>query len=302
MQAIDVALRRHRRAGRQRARLLRRRHAARLRDGGDEGERRGQGGERHAAHHAARFLRPRRDRRAGDRGEHRRARGGDRQGRRHGGQGARAHVLVAARQRPHLVVRRQQLPQGQEPAGVRPAVLERATAPTCPGPMFCWYVRNTLPREQPARAGQDDPVRRPRGPVRDRRPRVRLRVARGPHRALAHGLRDRRSCSAATTRSCWARAGTSPAWSIRRRRTSAITGSAAMPAPIPSTGSRPRATCPEAGGRCTASGWRGRAAARSPRPPKLGSKRHRRLRPAPGRYVVEKAERRSPGRARRNPG
>ena len=44
-----------------------------------------------------------------------------------------AQVLVAARQRPDLALRRQQLPEGQGAAGLRPAVLERATTPTCRG-------------------------------------------------------------------------------------------------------------------------------------------------------------------------
>ena len=68
-----------------------------------------------------------------------------------------------------------------------------------------------LSREQPARAGQDDPVRRARRPVRHRRAGVHL--LRRARTTSCRGARPTRrsTCSPATTRSCSARAATSPA-------------------------------------------------------------------------------------------
>ena len=49
------------------------------------------------------------------------------------GSGTRLRVPDAARQRPDLALRGQQLPEGQVARRLRPAVLERRRAPTCPG-------------------------------------------------------------------------------------------------------------------------------------------------------------------------
>ena len=133
MKAIDVAREISRRRQGQHARLLRRRHAARLRAGGDQ---------RRAAKRTAAsmtLLTTMLD--FSDTGEigllvdetivaTREA--GDRHGRRCcTGKELALRLLVAARQRPDLAVRRQQLPQGQGAAGVRPALLELRRRPTC---------------------------------------------------------------------------------------------------------------------------------------------------------------------------
>ena len=59
-----------------------------------------------------------------------------------------------------------------------------------PGPMFCWYLRNTYLENKLREPGGTDPVRRAGRPGRGRRAGVPLRLARGPHRALADGLRE----------------------------------------------------------------------------------------------------------------
>ena len=81
--------------------------------------------EHDAAHRDARLLRHGRDRPDGVGIERGVARAGDRSRRAAEGKGARVRVLVAARQRPDLAVRRQQLPQGQGAARLRHAVLEQ---------------------------------------------------------------------------------------------------------------------------------------------------------------------------------
>ena len=81
-----------------------------------------------------------------------------------------------------------------------------------PGPMFCWYVRNTLPGEQAARAGRRTVQRgEPVDLGSIERADVPLRVQGGPHRAVEDGATRARSCCRATSRSCSARAATSPA-------------------------------------------------------------------------------------------
>ncbi len=110
---------------RQRARLLRRRHAARLRAGGARRPRRPQRRERDAAHHDARFRGSGRHRRLRVARAARRARAGAARRPAHPRQRARRRVREPARQRPRLELRRQQLPEGRDAAGVRPALLER---------------------------------------------------------------------------------------------------------------------------------------------------------------------------------
>ena len=67
------------------------------------------------------------------------------------GQGARVHVLVAARQRPDVAVRGQQLPQGQGAAGVRPAVLELGQHQPARPDVLLVHAQH-VPREQSARS------------------------------------------------------------------------------------------------------------------------------------------------------
>ena len=64
------------------------------------------------------------------------------------------HVQPAALQRPDLVERRQQLPDGREAAGLRPAVLEQRRHPHVPRRPQLVPAQH-LCREQPDRAGQD---------------------------------------------------------------------------------------------------------------------------------------------------
>ena len=117
-------------------------------------------------------------------------------------------------------------------------------ATNLPGPMFCWYVRHTYLQNDLREAREDDAVRRAGRPGRHRFPDVHLCVARGPHRAVEDAPTSRRAFCRARTASCWARAGTSPASSIRRARTSATTGPADRRAAMPETGWQRRAEDP----------------------------------------------------------
>ncbi len=69
------------------------------------------------------------------------------------GQRARVCVLLAARQRPDLAIRRQQLPEGQGAAGVRSAVLERGRHQSARADVLLVRPQH-VPGEQLARAGQ----------------------------------------------------------------------------------------------------------------------------------------------------
>ena len=59
-----------------------------------------------------------------------------------------------------------------------------------PGPMFCWYLRNTYLENKLREPGAHHPARRAGRPRRDRRADVRLRVQGRPHRAVEDGLRE----------------------------------------------------------------------------------------------------------------
>ena len=69
--------------------------------------------------------------------------GGDRQGRRAQGQRAGAGVRLAAGQRPDLALRRQGLPARARPRPPFDLLYWNSDDTNLPGPMFCWYVRNT---------------------------------------------------------------------------------------------------------------------------------------------------------------
>ena len=88
-----------------------------------------------------------------DESAHRGARGGDRQGRHPAGRGTRLDVQRAARQRPGLALRGQQLPDGRRAGGLRPALLERRQHQPA-GPDVLQLRAQHLPREQAARAGR----------------------------------------------------------------------------------------------------------------------------------------------------
>ena len=123
--AIDQVARHHRQQYRQRARLLRRRHAARVRAGGAGGAACQSGRQRDVPDHHARFHRPRRHRRLHLARRARRARAHAAVGRARPGQRTRKRIREPARERTGLELRRRQLSQGSDAARVRPAVLER---------------------------------------------------------------------------------------------------------------------------------------------------------------------------------
>ena len=156
------------------------------------------------------------------RSRRRAARDDDRRGRHLSGQRARLRVPDAARQRPDLAVRRQQLPQGQDAGGLRPAVLERRRDQPA-GPMYAWYLRNMylennlcVPNrlsmcDEPVDLGQIDMP-------------TYVLATQEDHIVPWRSAYRTTGSSAARPSSCWAPAATSPASSIRRRRTSAATG------------------------------------------------------------------------------
>ena len=79
-----------------------------------------------------------------------------------------------------------------------------------PGPMFCWYLRNTYLENKHARARRHHRSSASRSTWRHRRADVRLRVQGRPHRAVEVAPTRARSCCRATSSSCSARAATSP--------------------------------------------------------------------------------------------
>ena len=174
--------------------------------------------QRHLPRDDARLRRPRADRRVRRRAMRRGARGGHRPGRHPAGRRARVRLLQPARQRPGLALRRQQLPEGRAAGRVRPAVLERRQHQPARADVLLLPAQH-VPREQAARA------RRARRTAACRStwarsscrpscsPRARTTSCRGARRTAALRL-----LGGETRRSCSARAATSPAWSIRRRR------------------------------------------------------------------------------------
>src|SRR3954451_20587208 len=110
--------------GREHLRLLRRRDAAWLRGRRHGRARRRPARQRHAAHHHAGLRRHRRDRHHGRRELRADPRGDHRPGRDLARQGACLRVLDVAGERPDLVLRGQQLPEGRDPRRLRSPVLE----------------------------------------------------------------------------------------------------------------------------------------------------------------------------------
>ena len=163
-------------------------------------------------------------------------------------------------------------------------------ATNLPGPMFCWYVRHTYLQERPARSRQDDPVRRAGGPGRHRLPDVRLRLARGPHRAVEERLRVH-----------------APPEAARHRFVLGASGHIAGVINPPSKNKRnywaggPEGSDPEtwlAGAQKIPGSWwpdwsawlARNAGEQVPAPKAAGTAKYRVIEPAPGRYVKEKAE------------
>ena len=213
MQAIDVARDITRRRPGQHAGLLRRRHPARQRARGDA--RRAARSRRRqpdAADDDARFLRHRRDRPAGRRAGRRGARS-DASAAAACCTGRSSRSVFAALRANDLIwpyVVNSYL-KGKAPPAFD-LLYWNGDDTNLPGPMFCWYLRNTYLREQPARARRHGAVRRAGRPVarstcrRSSTPRARTTSCRG-RRAYASTRAARRRRHA----SCSAPAATSPA-------------------------------------------------------------------------------------------
>ena len=193
--------RRHRRrardhaiGGRQRPRLLRRRHAAGVRACGAGCARDEDRCERHVPDDAAGLRRSRRDRRLHfarfARGARAGADGGPARSWKRTGQ----RVREPAPERPRVELRRQQLPEGALAARLRPAVLEwrfeqpsRADVRVLP--------EAPLSEERAARARRADDARRIDRPRAHRASHVRIRVAGRSHRPVARRVRDARDAA-----------------------------------------------------------------------------------------------------------
>ena len=63
-----------------------------------------------------------------------------------------------------------------------------------PGPMYCWYLRNTYLENNLVEPGKLHGLRREGRPRRDRRADLHLRLARGPHRAVGGRLPQHAAC------------------------------------------------------------------------------------------------------------
>ena len=138
------------------------------------------------------------------------ARSGYLEGARHGDD-----LQHAARQRPDLVVRREQLPAGQGPLPVRPAVLELrrdAHAAAHAQLLPAQHVPGE-PAGAAGRARRSTTCRSISRKVDD--PDLPAGRQGRPHRAV-RSVYKARSSSAGRCASCWRARATSPAWSIRR--------------------------------------------------------------------------------------
>ena len=80
-----------------------------------------------------------------------------------------------------------------------------------PGPMYCWYLRNTYLENNLVKPGKVTVCGEKVDLAQDRHAGLCLRLARGPHRALGGRLPRTRRCSAARPASCSAPPATSPA-------------------------------------------------------------------------------------------
>ena len=125
------------------------------------------------------------------------------------------HLQHAARQRPDLVVRRQQLPDGQGALPVRPAVLERRRDAHAGGDAHLLPAQH-VPEEPAGAAGRARASTTCRSTCARSRSRstcspARKTTSRPPSRSTR-----RRSSSPARCASCWRARATSPASSIRR--------------------------------------------------------------------------------------
>ena len=157
-----------------------------------------------------------------------------------------------------------------------------------PGPMFCWYLRNTYLENKLREPGATTQCGVPVDLGQDQRAGLRLRLARRPHRALADRLRQHPT--AGRRRALRARrqrphrrghqpAGQEEAQPLGRQPVRTM----------PTAGSNRRRTFPVAGGRPGATGLGVTPAARSPHPRLRAHRQYKPIEPAPGRYVKAKA-------------
>ena len=138
------------------------------------------------------------------------------------------HLQHAARQRPDLVLRGQQLPAGQGPLPLRPAVLELRLHAHA-GAMHSFYLRNMYMNNLLQGAGRHHPAGVADRPAQDQDAGLLHLHHRRPHRAVEEHLPRRAAASPARCASCSAAPATSPASSIRRRPTSTATGPTTRP-------------------------------------------------------------------------
>ncbi len=137
------------------------------------------------------------------------------------------HLQHAARQRPDLVLRHQQLPAGQGAVPVRPALLELRFHAHAGGDAQLLSAQH-VSAEPADPAGRHRARRRDDRPRQDRRCRAFMLSTREDHIAPWKS----RLCARTQTyqrpgdASCWPRPAISPAWSTRRPRANTATGSA----------------------------------------------------------------------------
>ena len=127
------------------------------------------------------------------------------------------NVQPAARQRPGLVVRGEQLPDGQGSVPVRPALLELGLDAHA-GRMHSFYLRNMYIKNLLAVPGGIELDRRADRPVQGEAAGLLHLDGRGSHRAVENDLQGRQVPWRAGRASCSAARATSPASSIRPRR------------------------------------------------------------------------------------
>ena len=292
MQAIDAAHGHQPRQTGQHARLLRRRHAARQRAGGAGGARRATRSPADAADHAARLHRHRRARPVRRRAvggscarRHDRAKGGLLKGSElaHDLRCLRANDLVW-----NYVV-------GNYLKGETPPPFDllywNGDDTNLPGPMFCWYLRNTYLREQAARAGHAHACAASRSTWR----RSRCRPTSTP-RAKTTSCRGRRAYASA--RSCCSG---NDALRARRHRPhrrrdqpagqeqAQLLGRRQAAAPTPRTGSTARTEQPGSWWPDWAAWLKAHAGKLVAAPKTPGNRKYKAIEPAPGRYVKAKA-------------
>ena len=161
-----------------------------------------------------------------------------------------------------------------------------------PGPMYCWYLRNTYLENKLRKPGKLTVLRREDRPRRDRRAGLHLRLARGPHRAVAGGLREHAACSSGKRRFVLGASGhiagviNPPA----KNKRSHWIGNDKLAGQTPMPGSPGARSTRAAGGPTGPPGSKPhRAASRSPRPRRPATRKYKAIEPAPGRYVKAKA-------------